>query len=81
MGAELHLFQDDRRKYLNIPLLGYLNINSVCNKIADLGIIIQSLSLDYLGLSETKLDKYRTREIEIKMVVLLLTFDFEQIFS
>ena len=32
MGAELHLLQKDRRHYLNNPLIGYLNINSVRNK-------------------------------------------------
>ena len=57
MGAELHLFQKDRRQYLNNPLIGYLNINSVRNKIADLQIIIQNILLDYLVLSETKLDE------------------------
>ena len=36
MGAELHLLKKDRRQYLNNPLIGYLNINNVRNKIADL---------------------------------------------
>ena len=57
MGAELDLLQKDRRQYLNNPLIGYLNINSVRNKIADLQIIIQNIPLDYLVLSETKLDE------------------------
>ena len=57
MGAELHLLQKDRRQYLSSPLTGYLNINSVRNKIADLQIIIQNILLDYLVLSETKLDE------------------------
>ena len=38
------------------PLLGYLNINSLRNKIIDLGEIIQYLNLDYFVLSETKID-------------------------
>ena len=42
---------------INSHLIGYLNINSVHNKIADLQIIIQSIPLDYLALSETKLDE------------------------
>ena len=50
MGAELH-----KRKYLNNPLTGYLSMNSVRNKIPDLRIIIQSLPLDYLVLSKSKL--------------------------
>ena len=55
MGAELHLLQKDRRQYLNNPLIGYLNINRIRNKIADLQIIIQNIPPDYLVLSETKL--------------------------
>ena len=57
MGEELHLLQKDRRQYLNSPLIGYLSINSVRNKIADPHVIIQNTPLDYLVLSETKLDE------------------------
>ena len=57
VGAELHLLQKDKRQYLNNPLIGYLNINSVRNKIADVQIFIQNIPLDYLVLSETKLDE------------------------
>ena len=53
MGAELHVLQKDRRQYLNNPLIGYLNINSVRNKIADLQIFMQNILLDDLALSET----------------------------
>ena len=38
-------------------MIGCLNINSVRNKTADLEIFIQNISLDYLVLSETKLDE------------------------
>ena len=38
-------------------MIGYLNINSVRNKIADLQIFNQNIPLDYLVLSETKLDE------------------------
>ena len=72
MGAELHLLQEDRRKYLNNLIICYWNIKGVRNKIADFQIIIQSLPLDYVVLSETKLDKYGPEEIEIKIVVVLL---------
>ena len=51
------MLQKDRRQYLKNPLIAYLNINSVRNKIADLQIIIQNILLDYLVLSETKLDE------------------------
>ena len=57
VGAELHLLQKDKRQYLNNPLIGYLNINNVRNKTADLQIFIQNIPLDYLVLSETKLDE------------------------
>ena len=57
VGAEQYLLQKDRRQYLNNPLIGYLNINSVRNKIADLQIFIQNIPLDYLVLSETKVDE------------------------
>ena len=57
MGTELDLLQKDRRQYLNNPLIGYLNINIVRNKIADLQIFIQNMPLDYLVLSQTKLDE------------------------
>ena len=55
--TELHLLQKDRRQYLNNHLIGYLNKNSVCNKITDPQIFIQNIPLDYLFLSETKLDE------------------------
>ena len=38
-------------------MVGYLNINSLRNKIVHLGEIILELSLDYLVLSETKIDQ------------------------
>ena len=57
MGVELHLLQKDRRQQLNTPLMGCLNKNSVHNKTADLEIFIQNIPLDYLVLSETKLDE------------------------
>ena len=54
VGAELHLLHKDRRQYLNNHLIGYLNMNSVRNKIPDLQIFIQDIPLDYLVLSEKK---------------------------
>ena len=38
------------------PLFGFLNINSLRNKIIDLREVIRELSLDYFVLCETKLD-------------------------
>ena len=45
---ELHLLQNDRGKYLKNTLIGYVNVNSSCDKTADFQIIIQSLPLDYV---------------------------------
>ena len=58
MEAELHLLQKVRRQCLNNPLIGYLNINSICNKIADFQIIIQNIPLVFLVVSGTKLDEF-----------------------
>ena len=56
-----------RLKYVNNPLIGYLNINSLRNEIVDLREIILEISLDYLVLSETKIDQgFPTAEFYIK---------------
>ena len=47
---------NERLKFNKNPLVGYLNINSLRNKIIDLTGIIQYLNLDYFVLSETKID-------------------------
>ena len=38
-------------------MIGYLNINSLRNKLTDLRVILKYLSLDYFVLSEMKLDE------------------------
>ena len=52
--ATLQILQDDRITFHNNPILGYLNINSLRNKVKDRRIIFKDLSLDYFVLSETK---------------------------
>ena len=47
----------NRLKYINNPLISYLNTNSLRNKVIDLREIILELSLDYFVLSETKIDQ------------------------
>ena len=47
----------NRLKYPNNLLIGYLNINSLRNKIIDVREVIEKLSLDYFVISEIKLDK------------------------
>ena len=46
----------ERLKFNKNPLVGYLNINSLGNKIINLKKIIQYLNLDYFVLSENKID-------------------------
>ena len=53
----LQQLQEDRLKHRKNRLIGYLNINSLRNKITDLRVIMKTLPLDYLILSETKIDK------------------------
>ena len=56
-AADLEMLQDDRLKLLHNPLIAYLNINSLRNKVNDLGEILKDLPLDYMVISETKLDE------------------------
>ena len=51
------MLQNDRFKCLHNPFIVYLNINSLRNKLIDLGEILKDLPLDYLVISETKLDE------------------------
>ena len=55
-----------RLKYLrNLPI-GYLNINSLRNKITDLREIISYLQLDYFVLSETKInDSFPSAQLDM----------------
>ena len=53
----LQQLQEDKLKHRKTPLIGYLNINSLRNKITDLMVIMKTLSLNYLILSETKIDE------------------------
>ena len=47
---------ENRLKHPRNPLIGYLNINSLRNKIVDARELFGKLQLDYFVLSETKLD-------------------------
>ena len=57
-AADLEMLQNDRLKFLHNPLIANLNINSLRNKLIDLGKIPKDLPLDYLLISETKLDEF-----------------------
>ena len=58
ISSGFEVVKENRVKYLNNPLIGYLNINSLRNnKIVDLREIILEFSLDYLVLSAKKIDE------------------------
>ena len=56
-AADLQMLKNDRLKFLNNPFIAHLNINSFRNKVIELGVILKDLPLDYLVISETKLDE------------------------
>ena len=65
----LQQLQEDRLKHPKNQLIGYLNINSLRNKITDLRVIMKTLSLDYLILSETKIDEsFPTSQFNVKVM-------------
>ena len=60
------ILHDLRLKYSQNLLLGYLNINSLKNKIIDLRNIISHLQLDYFVLSETKIsDSFQSAKFDM----------------
>ena len=56
-SLDLQILSKNRVKYPTNPLIGYLNINSLRNKIIDVREVIGKVSLDYFVISETKLDE------------------------
>ena len=52
----LQILRKLRLKYPRNPFIGYLNINSLRNKIIDVREMIGRLQLDHFVISETKLD-------------------------
>ena len=54
--SDLQMLHDLRFEYPKNLLCGYLNINSLRNKIHDLRLIIHDVLLDYFVINETKLD-------------------------
>ena len=56
-SLDLQILSKNRVKYPTNPLIAYLNINSLRNKIIDVREVIGKMSLDYLVISETKLDE------------------------
>ena len=57
VSSEFEAIRENRLKYVNNPLIVYLNINSFRNKIVHFREITLELSSDYLVLSKTKIDQ------------------------
>ena len=55
--TDLKMLKKGRLNYPPNHLTGYLNINSIRNKISDIREISGKLQLDYFVLSETKIDE------------------------
>ena len=55
--SEMESFRNVIKNVLKALWIGYLNINSLRNKIIDLKEIIKYLELDYFVISETKIDE------------------------
>ena len=49
------MLKKDRLNYPRNPLIGYLNINFIRNKIADIREVFRKLQLNYFVSSETKI--------------------------
>ena len=63
----LQQLQKDTLKHHRNPLIGYLNINSLRHKITDLRVIMKTSSLDFLILSDTKIDEsFPTAQFNVK---------------
>ena len=59
--------QEDRLKHHKNSLIGYLNINSLRNKITGLKVIMKTLSLDYLIFSKNKTDEsFQTAQFDVE---------------
>ena len=91
LAADIQVLHHERLKHNENPMIGYLNINSLWNKLTTLKAILKYLSLDYFVISETKLDEsspnvqftideIRARGDRIKFGEVLLS-TFEKVWS
>ena len=55
-GTDLQIMYENRLKHPRNPLIGYLNIHSLRNKIVHAREVFGKLQLDYFVLYENKLD-------------------------
>ena len=56
MDPNLHKLKLIRKVYLNNPIIGCLNLNSLRNKIHEVRQLFGDFSLDYFVLPETKIN-------------------------
>ena len=56
LNTDLHKLQQIRNSHVNKPMIGYLNINSLRNKIHEVREVFGDLLLDYFVIAETKLN-------------------------
>ena len=56
MGANLHKLKLIRKAHLNNHIIGYLNLNSLRNKIHETREVFGDFSLGYFVLAETKIN-------------------------
>ena len=56
MGADLHKLKLIRKPHLNNLIIGYLNLNSLRNKMHEMREVFGDLSPDYFVLAETKIN-------------------------
>ena len=57
LATDLQVLHHERLKHNKNPMIGYLNMNSLQNKLTYLKVVLKYLSLDYFIVSETKLDE------------------------
>ena len=65
LAADIQVLHHERLNHNENPMIGYLNINSLWNKLTALKTILKYLSLDYFVISETKLDESSPNEFTI----------------
>ena len=69
MGADLHKLKLIRKAHLNNPIIGYLNLNSLRNKIHEVCEVFGDLSLDYFVLGADLMESYGEWRVTVYDVI------------
>ena len=69
MGADLHKLKLIRKAHLNNPIIGYLNLNSLRNKIHEVSEVFGDLSLDYFVLEAGLMESYGEWRVTVYNVI------------